>query len=162
MSRHNTENERVKREYLTYLKAAKGLSEASLDTVAKAIRRFEESSRFRDFRKFHIEQAIAFRRRLTEPANTAAGKPLSHATMLQTFNALRAFILWLAGQPGYRSRISYSDADYFRLSEKDTRIAKATSERPVPTIEQVCNVLQAMPKTNEIEPRNRQHTRFRI
>jgi hypothetical protein len=41
----------------------------------------------------------------------------------QTLNALRAFFLWLAGRPGYRSRISYSDADYFRLSEKDTRIA---------------------------------------
>jgi hypothetical protein len=61
MRQHNAENERVKREYLIYLKAAKGLSEASL----------------------------------------------------------------------------YSDADYFRLSEKDTRIAKAGRERPVPTLEQI-------------------------
>jgi hypothetical protein len=59
------------------------------------------------------------------------------ATVLQTLNALRAFFLWLAGRPGYRSRISYSDTDYFRLSEKDTRIAKAGRERPVPTLEQI-------------------------
>jgi len=30
MRQHNAENERVKREYLIYLKVAKGLSEASL------------------------------------------------------------------------------------------------------------------------------------
>ena len=49
MRQHNAENERVKREYLIYLKAAKGLSEASLDTVAKAIHRFEVSTKFRSF-----------------------------------------------------------------------------------------------------------------
>jgi integrase/recombinase XerD len=55
MRQHNAENERVKREYLIYLKAAKGLSEASLDTVAKALHRFEVSTKFRSLRKFHVE-----------------------------------------------------------------------------------------------------------
>jgi integrase/recombinase XerD len=154
MARHNAENERIKRDYLTYLKAAKGLSEASLDTVVKAIHRFETSTRFRDFRRFHIEQAIAFRRHLAEATSSATGRPLSQATVLQTLNALRAFFLWLAGQPGYRSRISYSD-DYFRLSEKETRIAKSTRERPVPTVEQILGVLQGMPRATDIERRNR-------
>jgi hypothetical protein len=45
MRQHNAENERVKREYLIYLKAAKGLSEASLDTVARAFHRFEVSTK---------------------------------------------------------------------------------------------------------------------
>ena len=80
---------------------------------------------------------------------------MSKATVLQTLNALRAFFLWLAGQPGYRSRISYSDADYFRLSEKDTRIAKAGRERPVPTLEQIRGVLAVMPHATEIDRRNR-------
>jgi hypothetical protein len=108
MRQHNAENERVKREYLIYLKAAKGLSEASLDTVVKAIHRFEVSTKFRSLRKFHVEQAVAFRRQLSETDSSETGKPLSKATVLQTLNALRAFFLWLAGQPGYRSRISYS------------------------------------------------------
>jgi integrase len=155
MRQHNAENERIKREYLVYLKAAKGLSEASLDTVAKALHRFEVSTRFRSLRKFHVEQAVAFRRLLSETNSSETGKPLSKATVLQTLNALRAFFLWLAGQPGYRSRISYSDADYFRLSEKDTRIAKATHERPVPTLEQIRGVLAVMPHATEIQRRNR-------
>jgi integrase/recombinase XerD len=112
MRQHNAESERVKREYLIYLKAAKGLSEASLDTLVKAIHRFEISTKFRSFRKFHVAQAIAFRRQLSETDSSETEKPLSKATVLQTLNALRAFFLWLAGQPGYRSRISYSDADY--------------------------------------------------
>ena len=128
MSKYNRENERLKREYLVYLKSAKGLSDASLDAVAKAIHRFEVSTRFREFRKFHIEQAIAFRRHLQEATNQA-GKPLSAATVLQTLNALRAFVLWLAGRPGYRSRIVYADAEYFRLSEKDERVARVVRYR---------------------------------
>lgn len=155
MRQHNAENERVKREYLIYLKAAKGLSEASLDTVAKAIHRFEASTRFRSFSKFHVEQAVAFRRQLCETDGCETGKALSKATVLQTFRALRAFVLWLAGQPGYRSRISYSDAEYFRLSEKDTRIAKAVRERPVPTQQQIRGALAVMPDGTEIERRNR-------
>jgi hypothetical protein len=29
----------------------------------------------------------------------------------------------LAWEPGYKSRLHYSDAEYFNLSDKDTRIA---------------------------------------
>ena len=47
------------------------------------------------------------------------------------------------------------DADYFALSEKESRIAKATFERPVPTLEQILHVLQQMPRTRDIELRDR-------
>jgi integrase len=155
MPKHNAENERIKRLYFTHLKAARGLSEASIDGVAKAIHRFESSTGFRSLKKFHVEQAIAFRRRLDEALSQRENKPLSKATVLQTLNSLRAFMLWLAEQPGYRTRIRYADADYFRLSEKDTRIAKAPQQRPVPTPEQIETVLLAMPTGTDIERRNR-------
>ena len=103
--KHNEENERIKRAYRLHMKAARGLSDASIDVASAAIHRFEENSAF----------------------------------------ALRAFFLWLAEQPGYRSRIRFSDADNFRLSEKDTRVAKATKPRPVPTPEQIECVLERSP-----------------
>jgi integrase len=155
MMKYNSENERIKRMYFAHLRSGRSLSEASIDAVVKAIHRFESSTGFRSFKKFHIEQAIAFRRRLDEALSEREGKPLSKATMLQTLNALRAFVLWLAEQPGYRSRIRYSDADYFRLSEKDTRIAKAPQQRPVPTPEQIESVLRAMQCQTDIDRRNR-------
>ena len=155
MPKYNPENERIKRAYFAHLRAARGFSESTVDAVAKAIHRFESSLGFRSFKKFHIEQAMAFRRRLDEAAASGTKEPLSKATILQTLNAMRAFALWLAEQPGYRSRIRYSDAEYFRLSEKDTRVAKASRPRPVPTTEQIEIVLGSMPAGSDIERRNR-------
>jgi len=80
---------------------------------------------------------------------------MSKATAFQVLNSLRAFFLWLAEQSGYRSRIRYSDAEYFRLSEKDTRVAKATKARRVPTPEQIESVLERSPVATVIERRNR-------
>ena len=68
---------------------------------------------------------------------------------------LKRFFQWLAGQPGYTSRLQYSDAEYFNLSEKDTRVATARRERPAPTLEQVKHVLAFMPDHTEIERRDR-------
>ena len=59
MIKRNSANERIKRRYLQHLKETKGRDEASLDAVAKAIDRFEEHSKFRDFKKFHVEQVRA-------------------------------------------------------------------------------------------------------
>src|SRR5215213_8995602 len=118
MPNHNPENERIKRRYFAYLKEAKRRGEPSLDAAAKALRRFESYTRFRSFKAFHIEQAIGFKRHLAEQSNQRTGKPLSKATLHSTLAALRAFFLWLAGQQGYRSRLAYSDAEYFNDPER--------------------------------------------
>jgi len=155
MAKHNAANTRIKRQYIDYLKEAMRRDEASIDQVAKALARFEEATEHKDFKKFHREQAKAFKRRLDTEKNARTGKPLSRATVHSTLSALRAFFIWLAGQPGYKSKIGYGDADYFNLSEKDVRIAKATREKPVPTLDQVHAVLARMPAGTDIEKRNR-------
>lgn len=137
MTKHNPDNERIKRRYFSWLKEAKGYSEASLDAAAKALSRFEEYNRYKSFDAFHFEQAVAFKRHLAEQTGKRSGKKLSKATLSVTLKQLRAFFFWLADQPGYKSRLRHSDADYFNLSEKDTRIATANRERNAPTLEQV-------------------------
>jgi integrase len=79
----------------------------------------------------------------------------------QSIDAARFFV-WLAGQPGYKSRISYSDAEYFNLSAKETRIAKATRPARIPTLEQIRHVIHAMPASTEIERRDRALIAFTI
>ena len=59
MKTHNADNERIKRRYFTYLMEAKRLSEPSIDSAAKALHRFETDTKFREFKSFRIEQAIA-------------------------------------------------------------------------------------------------------
>ena len=155
MRKHNAENERIKRAYFIYLKEARRLSEHSIDAAAAALDRFEEYTKYRDFKSFHTQQAVAFKRKLSEEVSQQTGEPLSKRTLFTTLSALRAFFQWLAGQPGYRSHLSYSDGDYFNLSEKETRIAKASPEKRTPSIEQIRHVLQAMPEGSAIEKRNR-------
>jgi len=158
----NPENERIKRRYFTYLKEAKRYSEATIDRVAKSLSRFEDYTRSRGFRAFRAEQAVAFKRNLTDQVSEKSGERLSKATLYATLTDLRNFFHWLAGQPGFRSRLSYSDADYFNLSEKDTRIAKAQRERSSPTLEQIMHVIRSMPAGTEIEMRDRAVIAFAI
>ena len=155
MQTYNAENERIKRQYFLYLKEAKRYNEATLDGVAKALNRFEVYTKFRSFKSFHIEQAVGFKRQLSGQLNARTGKPLSKATLYSTLSALRNFFHWLAGRPGFRSRLSYSDADYFNLSDKETRVAKAHREQRIPTLEQIRYVVEKMPTSSDIERRNR-------
>jgi integrase len=162
MTGHNAANERIKRQYFAYLAEAQGHSEQTIDAVAKAIARFEAYTRYKDFKTFHIEQAKAFKRDLADQRSHRSGEPLSKATLYATLAALKRFFIWLAGQPGYKSRISYSDAEYFNLSAKETRIAKATRPARVPTLEQIRHVIQSTPATTEIDRRNRALVAFTV
>ncbi|MFA7269471.1 MAG: site-specific integrase [Sterolibacterium sp.] len=155
MTTHNADNERIKRRYFTYLKEAKRHSEPTVDAVAKAIDRFETDTKYRDFKSFHFEQAIAFKRHLAEQRNQQTGEKLSKATLHATLAQVKNFFHWLAGQPGYKSRLQYSDADYFNLSEKDVRVATARREQVGPTVEQVKHVIALMPAESAIQRRDR-------
>lgn len=155
MPKLNPANERIKRDYFEYLREAKRLSPASVDAAAKAISRFEESTGWKDFRAFHIKQAIAFKSRLANQDGARTGQALSKGTLYSTLQALRSFFLWLAGRPGFKSRIAYPDAEYFNLSDKEVQIAKAAREKAVPTLAQVHHVLRTMSADSDIERRDR-------
>ena len=155
MQKHNANNERIKRKYLIFLNQAKRQNEASVDSVAKAIARFESYNKYKDFKMFHFEQAIGFKKHLANQKHHKTGNPLSLATMNGAVRHLKAFIEWLSQETGYKSRIKYSDAEYFNLSEKDVRVATAKRNRPVPTLEQIKKVISVMPAESVIERRNR-------
>lgn len=162
MMKHNAENERIKRRYFAYLKEALGYSVPTVDSTAKALSRFEEWNRYKDFKAFHFEQAIAFKQYLAEQTAVRSGEKLSKATLHSTSKQLKQFFFWLAGQPGYKARLQYSDANYFNLSEKDVRVAIAQRERPSPTLEQVERVIEAMQEGSEIKRRNRALVAFAL
>ncbi|WP_420467868.1 tyrosine-type recombinase/integrase [Panacagrimonas sp.] len=155
MPKYCAANVRIKREYLIYLKEAKRQSEASLDAAAGAIARFEAYTQHRDFKAFCQQQAVAFKRRLAEQNSAVTGGKLSKATLHATLSHLKRFFQWLAGQPSYKSRFTYSEAEYFNVSEKDARIATARRHKSAPTLEQVRHLIANMPAATELEQRNR-------
>jgi len=162
MNKHNAENERIKRKYFAYLKEAARYSEQSIDAVAKALARFEQYNNMRDFKAFHFKQAVAFKNYLAEQRAERTGNKLSKATLHSTLNYLKKFFYWLAGQPGYKSRFQYSDAEYFNLSDNDMRVATAKREQKAPTLEQVRHVIAMMSADTDIERRNRALIAFTI
>ena len=162
MTKHHPENERIKRAYFTYLEEAKRMAPASVDQAAAAIAEFERHTGHKDFRKFHIQQAKAFKAHLNAACNAETGKLLAKATIRSRLMALKAFIQWLASQPRYKSRISYPDAEYFNPSANDERIATAHRSRPVPTLDDIRRVLAHMPSDTDLEKRNRALVAFAI
>jgi integrase/recombinase XerD len=151
MKTHSAENERIKRQ-----------SEPTVDAVAKSLARFEEYNKAKDFKLFNHQQAVAFKNHLAEQNGKRSGEKLSKATLHATLANLKRFFLWLAGQPSYKSRFQYSDADYFNLSEKDVRVATAKREQKVPTLEQVKHVIANMPTDTEIALRNKAVVAFTL
>jgi integrase len=162
MKKHNAANERIKRKYFAFLKEAKRHSESSVDGAAKALSRFEVYTRYRDFKAFHFEQAIAFKKHLTGQKGQRSGEKLSKATLHSTLTQLKRFFQWLSMQPGYKSRIQYPDAEYFNLSDKDTRGATARRQQDAPTMEQIRHVINTMPTSTDIERRNRALVAFTL
>ncbi len=144
-----------------FLETADGKQPATVDAALKAIERFEASTNQKPFRKFHVEQARAFRARLIEETGRS-GKGLSAATITSTLKHLRHFFLWLSREPGFRSALNSNDANYFTPSEQDRRIAGARRERPVPTLEEINATLAAMPFNTHVEKRDRAAIAFAI
>ena len=162
MKKNNGDNVRVIRNYCVFLKEAKRQDDSSVDGLTKAINRFEEYTKYKDFKQFHYQQAVGFKKHLMAQKNVVTDKPLSKSTVNTTLRHLKTFFQWLAMQRGYRSRINYSDTEYFNLSEKDTRIANAKRKKPVPTIEQITHVLESMPSVTNIEMRDRSLVAFTL
>lgn len=155
MPKRNEKNERIKLDYLTFLEQAKHLSEKTTDDVAAALDRFQDTTGRRDFAAFNKQQAIRFKKVLAEAKNPQTGGPLAKTTIHAQLAHLKAFYLWLAGQPGYRRSLSYSDAEYFNPSGLEMRRASAPRDRPIPTIEQIRHVLSVMPAETPVQRRDR-------
>jgi len=153
--KYNAENERVKRQYFTFLKEAKRQNESSVDAVAMALYRFENYNKYKSFKTFHFKQAVGFKNFLAKQKSKQSGKPYSKSTINSTLRYLKVFFQWLYSQAGYKSKINYTHTEYFNLSEKETRVATAKRSRLVPTIEQIKHVINSLPFETVLEKRNR-------
>lgn len=154
MPKFNAENERLKRRYIDYLKESDGLDEKSLDKVRAALVRFEESTKYKPFKKFHIAQARQFKDALARARNIH-GKPLSLSTTDATLRLVKGFFHWLAGQQGFKKVLTYSDAKYFNNNRKDARAAHATRPAQVPTSKATYHAFQAMANVSDVQRRDK-------
>ena len=162
MKHFNPKNERVKKDYVRFLKEADRKAESTIDAVRKAISRFETYTALKDFATFNKEQAIGFKKHLAKMKAERSGEPLAKATLHSTLNSLKAFLKWLSCQPGYKSRIGVTDIEYLNLSDKEVRAANQPALKRFPTLEQIRKAVFSMPTGTVIQRRNRALVSFTI
>ena len=130
------ENEQRKREFLEYLKGAKGFADSSINTFAEAIDQWQFFTKKEDFINFNKSKTIAFRDWLkSREAKTESGT-ISLSTQYNYLRRIKRFFSWLSDQPVYKNKILKSDVEFLRLSKKDARIAIQGTTRRMPTIEE--------------------------
>lgn len=154
MPKYHPQNEVVKRKYVQFLELAGGKQASTTDAALRAITLFEQSTGCRPFQKLHLEQIRKFRAQLVEKTGRG-GRPLSAATITATLRRLYDFFIWLAREPGFRSKINPNTARYFLPTDQDLRIAYARREKHVATIDDVLRVLAHMPAETDIQKRDR-------
>lgn len=155
MPRFVEENERIKHEYATYLRHAKGQDATSIDKARAAIRRFEESTKFKPFRKFHRQQAADFKAYLDKQKNAKNGKPLGFSTVDATLRLVKAFFHWLVSRAGFKRVLTYADVEYFNNTRKAGRVAHTQRAIPYPSVQQAAHAFQAMPFETEFQKRDK-------
>jgi len=148
-------NLRVKRKYLVWMKEAKGLSEKSTDKAASSISTYEAFLAGRDFRAFNAELVRSFKRHLTSMKNKNTGANISQVTVNGVLRDLKAFFLFLADQPGYKSKLTHSEAAYFSTELKSERATRGGLWKPHPSPQQSRHVLAQMPANTVIQRRDR-------
>jgi site-specific recombinase XerD len=152
--RTNPKNDRLKREYLIYLKEPRQRSAATVDQVRHAIDRLELYTGFKDFGTFNKEQALGFKKALLASKAQRSGKPISTATAYHVLQALKEFLAWLHSRPGHHRRIDPTHIAYLNLTTNDERVARATNPKSYATLEQYRVALFAMPMGTEVERRD--------
>jgi integrase/recombinase XerD len=153
-TKNNPQNDRAKRDYLIWLKEAKQRSPATVEQSRHAIDRLETYTGFKNFGTFNKEQALGFKRALLSTLAARSGKPISIATVHHTLQAMKDFLAWLHGRPGYRRRINPADIAYLSLTIGEERQAHATGPKVYASLEEYRTALFAMPANTPIERRN--------
>lgn len=153
MTKLNVNNIKVMRRYLDRLRQARGLSEATVVSIERALHKYDEFIGGLDYKTFSTSRATAFRKWLQERQHN--GKPISAGTAYHVIRQVHEFFMWLSGESGYRSKITPNMVSYLSLDLKTVR--QATSEKLVnaPTLEYVVKLAESIDPANEINLRDR-------
>jgi site-specific recombinase XerD len=155
MTNVNSANERMKRRYLRHLQEARGLAETTIDNALRAIADYEQFTSWRDFGKFRVKDAIAYKKSLLSGGGRRAAELSNRSTVQGKLQPLQRFFKWLAEQDGFRTRIRFSDVEFFNLSNRDAQIARDRPFKPAPSLEQVQHVIRMMACQTDLERRDR-------
>jgi site-specific recombinase XerD len=155
MNSINPANERLKRSYIRHMKEARGLADSTIDNALRALLEYERFTDFRDFGKFRINDAIAFKKSLKTARGRQSAERSRRSTIHNKLQPLQRFFTWLAEQPGHKTKIRFCDLEYLNLPRRDMQIARDQEVQPSPSLQLVQTAIRAMPSTTDLELRDR-------
>lgn len=150
----NPVNEKLKKQYEDALLHGRHRERRTVDAAWKAINLFETFTGRQPFTAFSTDQAKGFKTWLAKQENEK-GEPLSLSTVRAVLSNVRDFFLWLVIHPQVGRKMDGRATEFLRLSTNDERAGRASKPRIAPTIEQVRQVLLAMPNVTALDKRNR-------
>jgi len=154
MSKIRYQNEKMKRKYFDWAKGALGFSDKTLKVKESALWKFDEFTKYQDYRRFNADSAKAFKKWLDTKKNPTTGKELSKSSQYHVLRHINDFFRWLSMQSGYKTMIKLDDVAYLRLSKADTRIATASKMPKYPTLSYI-KTLCSFDVQSEIDQRDR-------
>jgi integrase len=149
------QNDRLKRDFLIWLREAKQRSPATVDQVRHAIDRYETYTGFKNFDTFNREQAIGFKHALLKVIAQRSGKSMSISTVHHLSQAIRDFFAWLHNKPGFRRAIALHDIAYLNLSSGEERQARTSKPRNYPSVADFRRAILVMPSASALDRRDR-------
>lgn len=155
MKNIRTKNEQIKRKYFNWIASANGYSEKTLQVIEAAIWGYDDFTKHADYADFDNRVAERYKKHLSTQVSEKTGKPLSLTFQYHKLRHLKIFFQWLSGQPGYKSKIRTDDAQYLRLSKKETRIATSAKFPEYPTQEYILKLCESIDIESEVDMRDR-------
>jgi len=155
MAKHVEENERIKHDYATYLRHAKGQEKKSIDKGRAALRQFAGSTKTKPFKKFHRQQAANLKVYLAKQKNAKTGKPLAFSTVDAILRLVKGFFHGLVSREGFKRVLTYPDVEYFINTLKAGRVSHAQRAIPYPSMQQAAHAFQAMPFEDHFDKRDK-------
>ncbi|MCB5203520.1 tyrosine-type recombinase/integrase [Neorhizobium sp. T786] len=139
-------------DYQTKLKQAQGLDDKTIDAALRHIRQFEEATGNVDFSQVSRDQIIAYKNNMQTKAEEEG--TLSASTVVHSLGTLKAFFLWLSKQFAF-TKMPRDLPDYFTPSKRLAKIAKAATEKHVPTADEIRMLIAAAPANTVLQRRDR-------
>ena len=141
-------NEKVKRQFLGFLRESEGFAESSINSFEQSIFLWEDFTKSGDFSGFGKVKAIGFKKFLVD-------KKLGASYRYHTLRKLKKFFKWLSNQPGYKSKINLNYVAFLNLNKQESRIARQGVRKNIPTLEEIKKVIRSIQVKNEVDQRDR-------
>jgi len=159
-ARINAANLALRYDYQIHLKQVAGFAETTILAALRHIAKFEEFADYAEYKSTLRDAVIRFKENLEARPSANGGAQLSASTIVHALLDLKAFFSWMSQRSGQKS-ISPDIAALFTPSKAMMSLATTCDERFIPSLDEVRQLIQAMPSASFVEGRDRAIIAFR-